>query len=73
MPRNFLLFCIAEKRLEIMIKKKIIYFYTTKNVPIAKRMRKCVVRFSRECVVFVLIVVLKVDFPHALKNEKEGI
>ena len=47
-----------------MIKKKIIYFYRTKNVPISKRMRKCGVRLSK-CVVFVLVVVLKVDFPHA--------
>ena len=46
------------------IKNKIIYFYKTKKYPIAKRMRKCFVSLVKKCVVFVLIVVLKVVFPH---------
>ena len=44
-PRH--LIRIAEKRVGIIIKKKKIYFFKTKNVPIAKRMRKCVVRLSK--------------------------
>ena len=33
-------------------------------------MKKCFVSFYKKCVVHVLIVVLKVDFPRALKYEK---
>ena len=38
---------LAKKKVGMRTKKKIIYFYKTKNVPIAKRMRKCVVRLSK--------------------------
>ena len=46
MNGNVILFCIAETFLRyiimyIKIEKKIIYFYKTKNVHIAKRIRKC--------------------------------
>ena len=36
-------------------------------------MRKCVVRLSKYCLVFVLLVVLKVYFPHGFKLKKLGI
>ena len=49
----------------IIIKKKRILFYKAKNVSKANRMRKFIVSFFKYCVVFVIIVVLKVNFPHA--------
>ena len=46
-PVTLFLFCIAEKRVNIIIKKKVTYFTKTKMFPIAKRTRKCVVSFVK--------------------------
>ena len=46
------------------------YYIFTKNLPIAKLMRKCYVSFFKWCVDFVLTVGLKIDFPHHVKTWK---
>ena len=54
----------------IIIKKKIIYFYKTKNVPIAKRMRKR--KFDKIMRRFYFNRCFKGGFSTRLKFEKYG-
>ena len=52
--------CIAEKRADILIKKKII-FYKPKNAPSIANEKKMFVKIMRS---LFFIAVSKVDFPH---------
>ena len=48
----------------IIIEKKILSFYKTKNVPSLANEKMLIKYFEIMRIVFVLIIVLKVDFPH---------
>ena len=49
---------------------RIIHEYKTINVPYSSANEKTFVSFKKIIRLFVLVVVLKVDVPHALKYEK---